>query len=557
MWMSPPQIPRWLRRGATHWMPAAGFRLRVARHPSAAPTSTPTSAPTSAAAGGPEAWLADLGALAGSADILEHARLANVHPPLLRTHDRFGHRIDEVEFHPSWHWLMRPGGRRRPARPRRGRRPPGRARTPRRRPASTCGRSSSRGTVPDLDDVRGRARAARTTRRWPRSSSRACASHHVRVRPRARPRRKPGCSPGMSMTEKQGGSDVRANTTPRGAGRGDGHLPADRAQVVHLGADERPVPHAGAGAGRADLLRAPPGAARRHPQRHRGCMRLKDKLGNRSNASAEIEYDGAVGWRLGDEGRGVATIIEMVSMTRLDCVLGSAGADARGAVGGRAPRRAPQRVRRAAGGPAVDAAVIADLAVESEAATLPALRLAGRGSTATSAALLRLALPAAKYWVCKRAAPVVAEALECLGGNGFVEDFRAAAAAPRGAAQLDLGGLGQRHRAGRAARGEPRARGRRGAARRAGRAGGADSGSTARCGSCAPSCAAATGRGPATGRAARPLSPRPSCCGSPRPRWPTCSGHPARGPATAPWRTTAGHLAGPVAPPRSTVTPAR
>ena len=150
-------------------------------------------------------------------------------------------------------------------------------------------------------------------------------------------------------------------------------------------------------------------------------MRLKDKLGNRSNASAEIEYEGAVGWRLGAEGRGVATIIEMVSMTRLDCVLGSASL-----IRAALSEAAHHVAHRSAFGAALAQqplmqTVIADLALESEAATALALRLAGAVDR-DERAFLRLALPAAKYLVCKRAPAVVAEALECLGGNGFVED---------------------------------------------------------------------------------------------------------------------------------------
>ncbi len=164
-------------------------------------------------------------------------------------------------------------------------------------------------------------------------------------------------------------------------------------------------------------------------------LRLKDKLGNRSNASAEIEYDDAIGRRIGDEGRGVATILQMVSMTRVDCVLGSAG-QMRAALSEAAYYAAH---RWAFGRPLIQQpamiAVLADLAVESWASTLTALRLgalvdrtAGTGvgtgdSAAQDAALLRLALPAAKFWVCKRAVPMIAEALECLGGNGYVESF--------------------------------------------------------------------------------------------------------------------------------------
>ena len=156
-------------------------------------------------------------------------------------------------------------------------------------------------------------------------------------------------------------------------------------------------------------------------------QRLKDKLGNRSNASAEVEYDGALAWRVGEPGRGIRTIIDMVSATRLDCVIGSAAAMRQGAVA--AVHHATHR--KAFGKMLVDqplmASVLADLVIEAEAAAVLAMRLAGAADRAArgdraEAALLRIALPAAKYWVCKRAAVHAAEALECLGGNGYVED---------------------------------------------------------------------------------------------------------------------------------------
>jgi putative acyl-CoA dehydrogenase len=156
-------------------------------------------------------------------------------------------------------------------------------------------------------------------------------------------------------------------------------------------------------------------------------QRLKDKLGNRSNASAEVEYDDALAWLVGEEGRGVRTIIEMVNMTRLDCVLGTATGMRTGLT--MAAHHAAHRMafgRNLAGQPLM-ATVLADLAIESEATTLAAFRLAGatdraiRGD-AQEAAFRRLALAATKYWVCKRAPAHAAEALECLGGNGYVEE---------------------------------------------------------------------------------------------------------------------------------------
>ena len=197
-------------------------------------------------------------------------------------------------------------------------------------------------------------------------------------------------------------------------------------------------------------------------------QRLKDKLGNRSNASSEVELDGTWGSRLGDEGRGVRTIIDMVAATRLDCVLGSA-ATMRAALT-RAVHHA--RHRSAFGAVLVDQplmrAVLADLAVESEAATLLGMRLAHAVDEQGESAFLRLAVAAAKFWVCKRTPPMVAEALECLGGNGYVEENGAGPALPRGAAELHLGGGRQRQRARRPARGDPGAARRRGARQGAG-----------------------------------------------------------------------------------------
>jgi putative acyl-CoA dehydrogenase len=157
-------------------------------------------------------------------------------------------------------------------------------------------------------------------------------------------------------------------------------------------------------------------------------QRLKDKLGNTSNASSEVEYDRAVAWPVGELGRGVPTIINMVSATRLDCVLGSAAAIRQATVIAANYARHRQSFGAALTDHPAMTAVIADLTVESEAATTLAIRLAGaadraaRGDAA-EAALLRVALPAAKYWICKRTPMITGEALECLGGNGYIEDY--------------------------------------------------------------------------------------------------------------------------------------
>jgi putative acyl-CoA dehydrogenase len=239
------------------------------------------------------------------------------------------------------------------------------------------------------------------------------------------PQAKRGLLAGMSMTEKQGGSDVRANTT-RAVPAGDGSYQL----TGHKWFTSAPM-----GDLFLVLAQAPRGLScfllpRVLPDGTLNGMRLqrlKDKLGNRSNASAEVEYEQATAWLVGEEGRGVATIIEMVNVTRLDCVLGTATGMRAGVT--LAAHHAAHRTafgRKLADQP-VMAGVLADLAIESEATTMAAFRLAGatdraaRGDRA-EAAFRRLALAATKYFVCKRAAAHAAEALECLGGNGYVEE---------------------------------------------------------------------------------------------------------------------------------------
>jgi putative acyl-CoA dehydrogenase len=230
---------------------------------------------------------------------------------------------------------------------------------------------------------------------------------------------KRGLLAGMGMTEKQGGSDVRAGTTtatPAGDGtwRLRGHKWFTSAPMCDLF---------------LVLAQAPGGLScflvpRVLPDGTRNTFRiqrLKDKLGNRSNASGEPEFDGTVAWPVGAEGRGVRTIIEMVAMTRLDCVVGSA-AGMRAALTAAAHHA---RHRHAFGGPLAGkplmANVLADMAVESEAATLLAMRLAGAADRGEHA-LRRTAVAVGKYWVCKRQPVLAGEALECLGGNGYVEE---------------------------------------------------------------------------------------------------------------------------------------
>lgn len=367
--------------------------------------------------GGDRAALEALAARIGTEAHREHARAANTSEPELRTHDRTGHRIDEVAFHPSWHELMDVSVGH------------GLAATPWTAPAGSgahvtraagfylhsqveqghlCPISMTYAAVPAL-----------------RHAPELAAAYEPGLTARtyqpglADPAAKAGLLAGMSMTEKQGGSDVRSGTTvaaaqPDGSYRLTGHKWFTSAPMNDLFLTLAQAP---GGLTCLVLPRVLPDGSRNAIR----LQRLKDKLGNRSNASSEIEYQDAAGWRVGEEGRGVRTIIEMVSMTRLDCVLGAAGTQ-RAAVTEAAHHVAHRRAFgvRLAEAPLMRE-VVADLAAESEAATVLALRLAGavdRGETA----LLRLALPVAKYLVCKRTSAVVAEALECLGGNGYVEE---------------------------------------------------------------------------------------------------------------------------------------
>lgn len=361
--------------------------------------------------------LAQLALLSTSAQAREHARLADTHPPELHTHDRYGHRVDEVEFHPSWHWLMRTSvgwglhGTPWVAEPGTGAhvaRAAGFYLMSQLESGHGCPISMTYAAVPAL-----------------RHDPALAAVYEPGLRSTAyefglaEPSTKAGLLAGMSMTEKQGGSDVRAGTTSAtptadGTYRLLGHKWFTSAPMNDLFLTLAQAP---GGLTCFVLPRVLPDGTRNaiHLQR------LKDKLGNHSNASAEIEYAGATGWRLGDEGRGVATIIDMVSMTRLDCVLGSA-ALTRAALTEAAHHVAHRSAfgARLADQPLMQT-VIADLALESEAATALALRLAGAVDREEKA-LLRLALPASKYLVCKRTPTMVAEALECLGGNGYVEE---------------------------------------------------------------------------------------------------------------------------------------
>ncbi|MEW2374986.1 isovaleryl-CoA dehydrogenase [Micromonospora sp. NPDC047812] len=372
-------------------------------------------------AGWAAAELHELGRLGGDEQAIEHGRLANEHPPVLRTHDRHGNRVDEVEFHPAWHELMRtavthglhaaPWADDRP-----GAHVARAAKFYTWRPDAGhgCPISMTYAAVPAL-------------RHAPELAARyepllTATSYDFGLRP---PLAKRGLLAGMSMTEKQGGSDVRANTTtarpePDGTYRLLGHKWFTSAPMCDVFLTLAQAP----GGLTCFLVPRVLPDGTRNPMR---LMRLKDKLGNRSNASAEVEYEHAVAWRVGDEGRGVRTIIDMVNLTRLDCVIGAAAGMRQGVI--TAAHHAAHR--QAFGRYLVEAPlmrnVLADLAVESEAATVLMMRLAGatdrsaRGD-AGETAFKRLALAVGKYWVCKRWPAHAAEALECLGGNGYVEE---------------------------------------------------------------------------------------------------------------------------------------
>ncbi|WP_037806167.1 acyl-CoA dehydrogenase family protein [Amycolatopsis sp. La24] len=370
------------------------------------------------------AWVVDelheLGRLAGSEQVQEWSRLVNENEPVLRTHDRFGHRIDEVEFHPHWHDLMNVAvSHGLQAAPWRDERPGAHAARAAKfyvwsqsEAGHTCPISMTYAAVPAL-----RANPELTEKYEPLLAS---TEYDFGLR---EPGTKRGLIAGMSMTEKQGGSDVRANTTAaRPAGDGSYRL------VGHKWFTSAPMSdmfltlaQAPGGLSCFLLPRVLPDGSR-NPIR---LQRLKDKLGNRSNASSEIEYDDAVGWLVGEEGRGVRTIIEMVNNTRLDCALGSSSGMRLGAV--RAVHHATHRY--AFGKALVDqplmANVLADLVIEAEAAVAASMRLAAAGDRRDDEqeqAFRRLGLAVTKYWVCKRAPMHAAEALECFGGNGYVEE---------------------------------------------------------------------------------------------------------------------------------------
>jgi len=369
----------------------------------------------------------ELGEICGRADVIARGVQANENPPRLRTHDRFGNRIDEVEFHPAWHELMRLGiSRGLHASPWRDPRPGAHAARAARfillsqvEAGVGCPISMTYSVIPAI------RKQPELAAEWePRFLSLEYDGERLVPAPD-----KKGALCGMAMTEKQGGSDVRANTTT--ATPLDGGGPGAEYEISgHKWFCSAPMCDAFLVLAQADgglscflMPRFTPDGDRNgfHIQR------LKDKLGNRSNASSEVEFHGAWARLVGEEGRGVPAIIDMVNHTRLDCVIGVSA----GFRWGTAMAIHHASYRSAFGKRLVEQPlmqnVLADLAIESEAATIGALWLARAFDEAHTGderaiELRRLSTPVLKYWTCKRAPAHAVEALECLGGNGYVEE---------------------------------------------------------------------------------------------------------------------------------------
>ncbi len=380
------------------------------------------------AAGFPDSVRASLsqsGAFWGSAEAREFARLANINPPELDRFDARGARIDEVSFHPAYHALMR-------------------------RSVSAGLHCSAWLNDPDEAGVRHRARAARLYMTAQAECGHICPmtmtnasfaairqapdifaawaprmfskTYDRSFRP---PSEKKGVTIGMAMTEKQGGSDVRANTTKAVLSSQDGlyHITGHKWFMSAPMSDAFLM-----------LAQTDDGLSCFLVPRFRfdGTLngirleRLKNKLGNRSNASSEAEFDQASGWLIGEDGRGIATILEMVTLTRLDCAVASAGLMRAGF----AEVVHHARHRTAFGKPLIEqplmTRVLADMALDLAGALALTMRLAEafdrQGDSPAEAAYARLLTPCVKYWVCKSAPPFLYEAMECLGGNGYVED---------------------------------------------------------------------------------------------------------------------------------------
>jgi len=364
--------------------------------------------------------LTDFGAASGRAEMLELGHLANKFPPEFDSHDRFGHRVDLVRFHPSYHQLMsraiaeglhsspwtepKPGAHV--------------ARAARFYMQSQIEAGHGCPITMTFASVAALRRQPDLAKAWlPKVTARSYDPRNIRAE------EKSGLTVGMAMTEKQGGSDVRANTT-RAIPQADGsyELVGHKYFVSAPMCDLFLVLAQAPGGLTCFLLpRWKPDGAKNPLQ----IQRLKNKMGNRSNASSETELRGALAWRVGEEGRGVPTILEMVALTRFDCMIGSAAGMRMAA--SQALFHCGQR--SAFGKILIDQPlmrnVLADLTLESEAALALTLRLAralDRHDDPHEAALLRLATAIGKYWICKRTPNHAYEAMESIGGSGVMED---------------------------------------------------------------------------------------------------------------------------------------
>jgi len=368
--------------------------------------------------------LTALGKTLGDPETIRSGFEANNYPPRLRAFDRYGHRIDEVDFHPAWHSLLslaiqaglHTGPWAKPGPGAHVARAAGNYMMVQIESGIYCPIAMTYGAVPTL------RQAPALAAEWlPRIFTR---HYDSRCRPA---QEKSGALIGMGMTENQGGSDLRTNTT-----RADGESGAGSDRLFRL-------------TGHKWFLSAPmcdaflvlartsgglscflvPRWTRDGKRNAINILRLKDKLGNRSNASSEVEFVGAQAELVGEEGRGIPTIIEMSNYTRLDCAIGSSGL-MRQAVA-QAIHHATYRVafqRKLIDQPLMTN-VLADLALESEAATVLTMRLARAYDEDDELAAIwrRVLTPAAKFWICKRAPIVAAEAMEVLGGNGYIEEY--------------------------------------------------------------------------------------------------------------------------------------
>ncbi len=370
-----------------------------------------------------EAELQSYGALAGG-PLMAAGFLANENKPVFKSHDRYGHRIDLVEFHPAYHELMRtailhglPG--RAWAEPGPGAQVARAALNYLHNQAeagSACPLTMTFAAVPALRLQPNLAQA------WlPKVLSRDYDPRNLEIS------QKSGATLGMAMTEKQGGTDVRANTTRAYAVGSAG--PGEAYELVgHKWFCSAPMCDAFLTLAQTDKGLSCFLLPRHRPDGRRNefyIQRLKNKLGNWSNASSEVEFRGALAWMLGEEGRGVATIIEMVSMTRFDCMIGSS-ALMRQALSQAAHHCSHRQVggRFLSEQPLMQN-VLADMALESEAALALTLRLAwslDHQHLEVEQKFARLVTAIGKYWICKRAPALINEAQECLGGAGYVED---------------------------------------------------------------------------------------------------------------------------------------